>query len=211
MSTPKITQQPSMKRPRSLTVRPLHPGDWSNIEALFGEKGACGGCWCMWWRLPKGGKLWEESKGARNKRAFRKLVTTGQVCGCLAFSEDQPVGWCCVGPRGDFPRLRRTKALQTDWNERTWSVTCFYIPAPWRQRGVASALLKGAVKVARDNGAKELEAYPVRPKTEGARMPAAFAWTGVPHLFEKFKFRNVTPPGNSRDIYRKTFRVSRNR
>ncbi len=166
----------------------------------------------MYWRLPRGGKLWEECKGAKNKRSFKKLVTSGQAGGCLAFSGSEPVGWCCVGPRSDFPRLERTKALKTDWTERTWSVVCFYIPSPWRHRGVATALLQEAVKLARTNGAKELEAYPVRPyKGTGTDIPAAFAWTGVPQLFEKHKFRNVTPRGNSRDIYRKTFRRSSTR
>ena len=161
----------------------------------------------MSWRLPRGGKLWEENKGAKNRSAFRKLVKNGQVHGCLAFAENEPVGWCCVGPRGDFPRLERTKALHTAWDERTWSVTCFYIPAKWRRRGVASALLGGVIELARQRGAKALEAYPVRPYgTSPDEIPAAFAWTGVPRLFDKLRFRNVTPPGNSRDIYVRKFR-----
>ena len=183
-----------------------------HIETLFGKNGACGGCWCMWWRVPRGGKLWEQSKGTKNKRAFKRLVTSGRVHGCLAFAGAKPVGWCCVGPRADFPRLERTRALKTNWDEHTWSVVCFYIPAGWRHHGVATSLLKEAVKLARDRGAKTLEAYPVRPKPGSTdEIPAAFAWTGVPSLFEKQRFRNVTPPGNTRDIYCRTFRRGRTR
>lgn len=163
----------------------------------------------MWWRVPRGGKLWEESKGDKNKRAFKKLVAAGNATGCLAFADGEPVGWCSVGPRAVFPRLERTKALATDWDESTWSITCFYIPARWRHRGVATAILAGAVQVARDGGAKHLEAYPVKStKGFGHEIPAAFAWTGVPQLFEKHRFRDVTPKGNSRPIYRRTFRAS---
>jgi len=202
-------KKPSSTRARP-TVRALSPEDWPTIEALFGRNGACGGCWCMWWRRPRGGKLWEQTKGASNKRTFKKLVTTGKVFGCLAFLDDQPVGWCCVGPRADFPRLERTKGLETEWGERTWSVTCFFIRPGWRHRGIATALLEEAVDVARAGGARELEAYPVRPKASRAgEIPAAFAWTGVPRLFEKAKFRNVTPPGNSRAVYRRVFRQRR--
>ena len=204
-----MARKTTSSRPDGLFARPLRPDDWNNIETLFGKKGACGGCWCMYWRLPRGGKLWEQSKGAPNKRAFKKLLTGGKVFGCLAFAADEPVGWCCVGPRDDFPRLERTKALATKWKHTTWSVTCFYIPSGWRNRGVAGALIKEAVKVARDNGASELEAYPVRPSAKGGPIPAAFAWTGVSAIFEKAGFKNVTPPGNSRDIYRKTFRGER--
>lgn len=160
----------------------------------------------MHWRVPRGGKLWEASKGAKNKRAFKRLVTGGKVRGCLAFAADEPVGWCCVGPRGDFPRLERTKALQTDWDEHTWSVTCLYIKAGWRHRGVGTALVEGATKVARRHGAKVLEAYPVTPKHTDRDVPAAFAWTGVPPLFEKHGFEDVTPRGNPREILVKRFR-----
>jgi GNAT superfamily N-acetyltransferase len=192
------------KKPQRITVRRLRSDDWPVIERLFGANGACGGCWCMWWRVARGGKLWEASKGAKNKRAFKKLVAEGAVHGCLAFAGEEPVGWCCVGPRADFPRLERTKALATEWNERTWSVTCFYIKAGWRHRGVASALLAEAVKVARTGGAKRLEGYPVRIK--GGRSPGSFEWTGVPGVFERNRFRVVTPPGNPRDIVVRTFR-----
>ena len=163
----------------------------------------------MYWRLPQGGKLWEEQKGEKNKRAFKRLVTSGRVFGCLAFAGDEPIGWCCVGPRRDFPRLKRVKALQTEWGTGTWSVVCFYIRAGSRHRGVAAALLAQAVEVAKDNGAEELEGYPVRPSATGSgEIPAAFAWTGVPRLFQKQKFVRLNRPCTSRDVVRRTFESS---
>jgi hypothetical protein len=27
--------------------------NWIDLEKLFGAHGACGGCWCMWWRLKR--------------------------------------------------------------------------------------------------------------------------------------------------------------
>lgn len=162
----------------------------------------------MYWRLERGGKLWEENKGAPNRRSFRRLVTTGKVFGCLAFCGDEPVGWCCVGPRGDFPRLENVKALRREWSEWTWSVTCFYIPSRWRKHGVATKLLKEAVSIARANGARALEGYPVRPSSNGTgEIPAAFAWTGVPRMFEKQKFTNATQREASRDVFIKRFRT----
>lgn len=196
----KLSDKPS----ESLTVRALRANDWPVIERLFGANGACGGCWCMWWRVERGGKLWEENKGAKNKAAFRKLVSSGAVRGSLAFAGDEPVGWCCVGPRADFPRLERTKALSTDWDAKTWSVTCFYIKSAWRNRGVATALLAEAVKIAKAGGAKRLEGYPVRIK--GGRSPGSFEWTGVPGVFERNRFRDITPKDNPRDIYVRIFR-----
>jgi GNAT superfamily N-acetyltransferase len=161
----------------------------------------------MLWRLPRGGKLWDESKGEKNRQAFKRLVQVGMVFGVLAFAGDEPVGWCSVGPRGDFPRLSTVKALQTSWTPGTWSVTCFFIRSVWRRKGVGTKLLAEAIKVAKANGATELEGYPIRPYT--ANVPGAFAWTGVPLLFENQKFVDITPPGNPRPIYRKTFRSAR--
>ena len=34
-------------------VYPLTPGRWQDLVALFGERGACGGCWCMTPRLTR--------------------------------------------------------------------------------------------------------------------------------------------------------------
>lgn len=190
-----------------IVVRELEHGDWPLIEALFGDKGACGGCWCMYWRVPMGGKTWHDRSKDQNRRDFKKLVTAGQVFGCLAFSEEEPVGWCCIGPRGDFPRLARVKALATPWSEKTWSVTCFYIPSKWRGQGVATKLLEHAAIVARRHGAKELEGYPVLSmKGDGSKIPAAFAWTGVAPLFERQKFIEITLAGQTRPVYRKRFR-----
>ena len=60
-----------------LDIRPLAPGDWPIIVKLFGDNGACGGCWCMWPRVPRGGKLWDDLKGAKNRDCFRRLVRAG--------------------------------------------------------------------------------------------------------------------------------------
>jgi len=196
-----------LTRPVRVAVRPLTECDWDVVERLFGTNGACGGCWCMYWRLPRGGRLWEQNKGAPNKRALKKLLFAGRVLGCLAFAGDEPVGWCCLGPRADFPRLERTKALQTAWTQDTWSVVCFFVRSGWRHRGVASALLKKAVAVAREGGAQVLEGYPVRPSTSRGEIPGAFAWTGVEPLFEKHGFKSIPGPSSNRAVFVRRFRA----
>ena len=157
----------------------------------------------MYWRLPRGGKLWEERKGEPNRREFLRLVEAGAVRGCVALEGDEPAGWCCVGPHADFPRMQRVRALAGERPERTWSVVCFFVPARRRGRGVATALLRGAVEVAREGGADVLEGYPVRPAQVARPIPAAFAWTGVPQVFERAGFRRTSPPSASREVYQR--------
>ena len=50
-----------------LTFEPLSRKNWGHFVELFGDKGACGNCWCMYYRLKKSdyqeGKAdeWEQS------------------------------------------------------------------------------------------------------------------------------------------------------
>ena len=155
----------------------------------------------MWWRVPKGGKTWDEAKGAKNRDRFRRLVKAGKVHGVLAFAGDEPVGWCAFGPRDDFPRIQSVKALRGHAEEGTWAVVCFYIPSRWRGRGVASALLAAATKQALALGARKVEGYPVVPREEGKEIPAAFAWTGVPALFERAGYAERERPSTTRPIF----------
>ena len=36
-----------------ITIEPLSKANWAKFVQLFGEKGACGNCWCMYYRLSK--------------------------------------------------------------------------------------------------------------------------------------------------------------
>lgn len=179
-----------------LTVRDLAPGLWPALESLFGPHGACGGCWCMHWRLEKG-ERWEELKGAPAKRRMKSLVTSGRARGAIAFAGKEPVGWLAYGPRRDFPRLDRAPTLACDDPERVWSVPCFYIKPGWRDQGVATALLKHALASLRKAGAEVAEGYPVNLRP-GQRLPSTFAWTGTRGLFAQAGFELAGPGSTSK-------------
>jgi len=117
-----------------LRFLPLTPARWSHLEALFGERGACGGCWCMYWRLAR--PRFESQKGAGNRRAFKKLVDTGARPGILAYRDGQPIGWCAFGPREGYPVLGRSRILKPVDGRPVWSVTCLFVARPHRRRGV---------------------------------------------------------------------------
>ena len=87
----------------SLEFHPLTPDRWHDLEALFGARGACGGCWCMWWRLTRA--EFDRQKGDGNRAAFRQLVESGTVAGVLAYDRHDPAGWCAIQPRNAYPAL----------------------------------------------------------------------------------------------------------
>ncbi len=137
-----------------LIVRDLSPALWPALEELFGPRGACGGCWCMHWRLEKG-ERWDDLKGLPAKRRMKALVAAGKAQGAIAFAGKEPVGWIAFGPRRDFPRLDRARTLACEDADAVWSLPCFFIKAGWRDQGVAGALLAHALKVAAPAGRED--------------------------------------------------------
>src|SRR5512144_11194 len=94
-------------RPRAATIRclPATPSRWRDVERLFGPRGACAGCWCMWPRLT--GAEFRRGRGAGNRRSLRRLVTEGDTPGLIAYRGREPVGWCGIAPREAYRRLER--------------------------------------------------------------------------------------------------------
>ncbi len=178
--------------------RPVTPSRWPHLEKLFGERGACGGCWCMVWRLPR--QRWLAGRGAGNRRALKRLIASGRKPGVLAYLGREPIGWCAVAPRADYPALGRSRVLSPIDDEPVWSVSCLFVARPYRRQGVSIALLKAAVELAAKQGARVVEGYPVEPAM--TRMPDAFAWTGIPSAFAQAGFREVVRRSKTRPIVR---------
>lgn len=189
----------------AIRTRELTPDLWPALERLFGANGACGGCWCTYWRIDEGERF-DDVKGATAKRRFKALVMRSAAHGVLAFAGDEPVGWCAFERRVDLPRLDRAPSLKCDDAARVWSLPCFFVKAGWRGKGVASTLLAAAEKALRARRAEIAEGYPAKPSGE-AKMPGAFAWTGVPAMFEAAGFERADARPRGKQRYRKHLRV----
>jgi GNAT superfamily N-acetyltransferase len=157
----------------------------------------------MFWRVQNAGAEWKRCVGDPNKRAFRRLVEAGRVRGCIAFAGREPVGWVSAGPKLEFAYFERSRSIPASDDAGDWCVSCFFVPAAWRGKGVATALLTAVVELARTSGARLIEGYPLVPKESGARAPAAFAWTGVRALYEGCRFERAPNPVAAKVIYRR--------
>ena len=182
----------------SLAFHPLTPERWEDFETLFGERGACGGCWCMVWRRTR--KEFDANKGAGNKAAMKALVKKEAVPGILAYSNGEAIGWCAIAPRECYVSLERSRVLKAVDDVPVWSISCLFIARPFRGRGVSVELLKAAVQFAREQGATVVEGYPVEPREE--KMPDVFAWTGVPSAFLQAGFTEHHRGSPTRPIMR---------
>ena len=183
---------------QTLTFHPVTPDRWDDFETVFGPRGATGGCWCMWNRLPN--PEFEAQKGEGNKQLMKGIVESGHVPGILAYHGDEPVGWCSVAPREEFSRLERSRILKPVDDQPVWSIVCFFIPKQYRGKGVMTLLLKGAVEYARSQGAKIVEGYPVEPKKDS--YPDTFAWHGLAEPFRQAGFKEVARRSETRPFMR---------
>ena len=174
------------------------PSKWADIEKLFGERGACGGCWCMFWRIPR--KQYEADKGSPNKKSLRQIVASGQKPGIIAYAGKEPIGWCAVAPREHYVGLERTRVLKPVDDQPVWSISCLFVKKEYRRQGVSAELLRGAVDLAKRQGAKIVEGYPVEPSMQN--MPAPFLWLGIPSAFIAAGFEEVARRSKSRPIMR---------
>ena len=189
-----------------IEVHPLTSERWDDLVRLFGERGASGGCWCMFFRLPrKAFDAGARDGGLGNRAGLRALVEAGEVPGLLAYLEGEPVGWVSVAPREAFGRVQRSAFGRASPGARgVWAIVCFFVDRRHRGRGVARALLRGAVEHARREGARALEAYPL---DASVRRPAApEAYVGLSSMFEAEGFREVARPYPHRPILRRELR-----
>lgn len=194
-----------------IDVVPLDVDSWPALEALFREGGDPKWCWCQWWRMRS--KDFAAAKVPELRARLHSLAEGTVPPGLVALDRAVPpngsdtgdgsgaasdrtsstaraVGWVSLGPRADFERIVRSKVILAVDDRPVWSIVCFAVSASARGRGVARALLEGAITHARDRGAEALEAYPVVVE-DGRDINVASAFTGTLPMFEKLGFRVV--------------------
>lgn len=182
----------------SLEFYPLTQDRWADFEVLFGERGAYGGCWCMWWRLTR--REFEAGQGEGNRGAMKAIVESGQVPGILAYAGGNPVGWCSVAPREDYGSLERSPVLKRLDDKPVWSIVCFYVERQHRGQGIAHALIRAAVDYVKRQGGQVVEAYPTQPRAD--KLPPVSSFMGLPAMFEAAGFVECARPSKSRVIMR---------
>lgn len=181
-----------------ITCTTLTIDNWNQFENLFGEKGACGGCWCMYWRLKR--SEFEKNKGVRNYSLMKNYVKDGFIPGLIAFDGNDPVGWCSIGKRTDFSTLSRSRILKKIDDQPVWSIVCFFVKKEFRYKGVSTILIEACKDFVIKQGGSIIEAYPIEPKKD--KMPDVFAWTGFASSFRKAGFIEVKRRSETRPIMR---------
>jgi len=182
-----------------LTFEPLTKANWNKFLQLFGKNGACGNCWCMYYRLKKA-EFDEGKTNQGNKDAMQNIVYSQKPTGVLGFYDGQPIAWCAFAPREDFIKLENSRVHKRIDNKPVWSIPCFFIDKNFRRHGISVELLKAVVRYAKEQNIKIIEAYPTTPTKK--KLPDAFAWIGLYKSFERAGFEIVDRTSKSRPMVR---------
>jgi GNAT superfamily N-acetyltransferase len=137
-------------------AHPVNGERWPDLVELF-NRPIVRTCFCMYYR--KTGEA--TGAGSVNRQAMQALVRRGTVPGLIGYEDGVPVAWVSLGPRDDFPKLRRSPIMKPVDDRPVWSIVCFFVDRDTRGRGLAARMLDAAIDFARSQGARLIEAYPV--------------------------------------------------
>jgi GNAT superfamily N-acetyltransferase len=176
-----VTEEEEM----SAEVVPADIDRWPDITQLFGHGEL--GCWCQYWR--QSSSAYRQGGPGSGEANLRRQVEEGPPPGMVAYVDGEPAGWLGFWPRERMERLVRSRTIPKIDEKPVWSIVCFLVRVGYRRRGVAEALLRGAVDFARRAGVPALEAYPIDP--EGSRADVTFGYVGFTSMFERAGFQRI--------------------
>ena len=188
-------------------IYPATPERWPMLEALFGPSGACYGCWCTYFLLAP--KVRQELSPDEKRDHFRASLADPLPPGLIAFDGDEAVGWVRVGPRAEVPRWNGEKTVSKpldgeDWQLRDhWAISCFFIRSRRRGQGLSHALAQAAVDYAAANGARIIDATPMRWAKQSKSVGL---FVGAEKVFIAAGFETVAERKDGRPLMRRHLR-----
>jgi GNAT superfamily N-acetyltransferase len=169
----------------------VRPADvFDDVRQVIGPKRPDANvCWCLTYRIPS--KQNRELRGPKRGELVAELCNLDPPPGVLGYDEGTPVGWAGVAPRADLNSFARANSKIPHVDDLpVWTVWCFRTRAGNRGRGIAHALLAGAIEFARSYDAPAIEGYPVDNGSE--RVDLTMGYVGTRSLFERAGFAKVS-------------------
>jgi GNAT superfamily N-acetyltransferase len=151
-----------------LEISPASAQHASGLKQLFASNGY--GCYCRLWHFDGTAREWlarcsqrPEENAAECEQAL--VAGSPEMTGMVASRGDEIVGWLKLAPAevaGKLYGQRLYKDLPCFSGDRRgiYCVGCLLVREDQRHRGVARALLTGAIEHAQRSGARALEALP---------------------------------------------------
>jgi GNAT superfamily N-acetyltransferase len=197
-----------------VVIVPANEARCDDLQAVFGTRGAAAYCQCQRYKLrPK--EAFRKFPVEERARRLREQTACGRpesatTSGLVAFLGDDPVGWCAVEPRPAYEGLVRNNRVPWEGRDEdkaddtVWAVTCVFVRAGFRGRGIAYGLVRAAVEFARGRGARALEAYPLLT-TRGQQIAWDEIHVGTRSIFAAAGLGEVNHPTKRRVVMRIEF------
>jgi GNAT superfamily N-acetyltransferase len=154
-------------------------------------------CHCRYWHFSGDKNAWLDrmanfSETNRLEMAAALECASGEMAGVVALDAHRVVGWLKLSAAASLPklyeqRLYRSLPCFSGSRDGVYAIGCVLVDPERRRRGVARALVRGAVERARKLGASAVEAFPRR--AEG--VADAELWLGPYSLFVEAGFEVV--------------------
>lgn len=148
-------------------------------------------CYCHYYELPKA-IAWDSLDGPANRTAMAARIDVGEMEGFLAYAGGDVVGWLNGQPYAKLSQACARLAvappeLDVPPHEAA-ALVCFVIAPQWRRRGVARALLEGALASFAARGIRVVDAFPWKV---GDSTAASDHYHGPPSLFTAAGFTAI--------------------
>ena len=150
----------------------------------------CGWCYCVAWWVPTW-KGFIQRTAFQNRQLREKLFATGEYGGYLLYLDDEPRGWCQVGPRDRLQRLLDQHNLAPEPD--IWAITCFLIDKQLRREGYARRMLEAILEDLRRQKVRIVEAYPHKQLADDPDE----MWAGPVTIYQEAGFRPVSESGKN--------------
>jgi GNAT superfamily N-acetyltransferase len=169
----------------SIEVEPATAARFDDVATILGpqKKPDASVCWCLSHRVDS--KTNRSLVGRARGEYVKDLCSRDVAPGVLAYDGGEVVGWAAVAPRAELPFARSRKIPHVD-DSPVWTVWCIRVRPGHRGKGIAHALLDGAVDYARSQGAPAIEGYPV--DNRGEKVDTTMAYVGIRSIFESAGF-----------------------
>jgi GNAT superfamily N-acetyltransferase len=176
----------------TVEIQPATADRFADVATIIGPRNPDANvCWCLSHRVDS--RTNRELRGRARGAYVEELCRRPVAPGVLAYDGGEVVGWAAVAPRAELPFARSRLIPHVD-DLPVWSLWCIRVRPGHRGRGIAHALVSGAVDYAASQGAPAVEGYPV--DNEGRRVDLTMAYVGTRSLFEKAGFSWAADTGS---------------
>jgi GNAT superfamily N-acetyltransferase len=145
-------------------------------------------CYCHFYHVPKP-LVWKSLDAAANRTAMTARIEASEMEGFLAYAEGEVVGWLNAQPYTKLAHCASRMGIAPPplpvAPHVAAAIVCFVSAPAWRRRGVARALLAGALASFAARGVRLVDAFPFKA---GASTQATDHYHGPATLFRDAGF-----------------------